>query len=248
MPRYSLVAAMSTAPMMSVAKRMCDWTRTAITTFLPIIGTLRSPIGIPYFLLLPPREVDDPTQGQEHVQHHRDDDQEAYDGREGPLQGAVVRPPIQPRQREEQDDEDRRHHHGPEADQGIPREEHEHLLVEEEEPLGPGYVRDRRRVSRLGQGRGRDVREHAAGQEDQRRDEQVVEDLLWEEPHGLVRAFIDVLFGDYLFFERLGLAGCWRVHLYTSLLRTRSRIIAANAPYNGKRSYSSLSARSRRPV
>ena len=48
-PRYSLVAAMRTAPMINVAKRMCVWTRTAITTFLPITGTSRLPIGIPCY-------------------------------------------------------------------------------------------------------------------------------------------------------------------------------------------------------
>jgi hypothetical protein len=35
-----------TAPIMKAAKRMCDWTRTAITTFLPITGTSRLPMGI----------------------------------------------------------------------------------------------------------------------------------------------------------------------------------------------------------
>src|SRR5919206_4448367 len=91
-PRYSLVAAMRTAPIMNVAKSMCVWTRAAITTFLPITGTSRLPIGIPYFLLAPTAgEVDDPAKRQEHVQHDRDDDQKAYDGRERPLEGAVVR-------------------------------------------------------------------------------------------------------------------------------------------------------------
>src|SRR5215217_293126 len=148
------------------AKSMCVWTRTAITTFLPITGTSRSPIGISRYLLLAAGEVDDPAQGQEHVHHDRDDYQDAYDGREGPLQGAVVRSPIQPRHRKEQDYKDRRHHHGAKRDQSPPRKEHEHLLVEEEEPLRPGHVVDGRRVRRLGQGRRRDVREHRAGQKD----------------------------------------------------------------------------------
>src|ERR687886_2690315 len=70
MPRYSLVAAIRTAPMMNVAKSMCVWTRTAMTTFLPITGTSRLPIGTRY-LLARDGEVDDPAQGQEHVQHDR---------------------------------------------------------------------------------------------------------------------------------------------------------------------------------
>src|ERR687886_1389253 len=246
-PRYSAVGAMSAAPRMKAAIRMCVWTRTAIATFLPMMGTPRSPIGILYFLLVPAGEVDDPADRQEHVQHDSNEYQKTYGGRERPLQGAMARFPIEPRHREQQDDEDRRHHHGSEADQSVAREEHEHLLVEEEEPFRPGYVRDGRGVRRVGERRGREVREHDAGQKDQRRDDQVVEHLRREEAHGLVRALVDILLGDYLFFGRLGLAGC-RVHLYTSLLETRLRIIAAGRPRGSKRSYSSRSARSRRPV
>src|SRR4051812_18156526 len=160
---------MRTAPIMKVAKSMCVWTRTAITTFLPIIGTSRLPIGIRYLLL--PRKVDDPAKRQEHVQHDRDDDQKTYGGCERSFQGAVVRPTVEPRQRDEQDDEDRRHYHSPEANESIPREEHQHLLVEEEEPLRAWHVRYSRRVGRLGERRGRDVREHSAGDKDERRDE-----------------------------------------------------------------------------
>src|SRR5919199_1501912 len=90
MPRYSAVGAMRAAPRMKVAIRMCVWTRTAITTFLPIIGTPRSPIGILYFLLVPTGEVDDPADRQEHVQHDRNEDQKTYGGRERPLYGAVA--------------------------------------------------------------------------------------------------------------------------------------------------------------
>src|SRR3712207_262033 len=107
---------MITAPMMNAANRMCVCTRTAMTTFLPITGTSRLPIGIRYLLLT--REVYDPTQSQQHVQDHHDDYQDPDYRHEGPLQGAVVRPPIKPRQREQQDDKDRRHHDGPKGDQG----------------------------------------------------------------------------------------------------------------------------------
>src|SRR3712207_6466135 len=135
---------MRTAPMMKAAKRMCVWTRTAITTFLPIMGTSRLPTGIRYPLLT--REVHDPAERQQHVQDHHDNDQDGDDRREGALEGAVARSPVEPRHREQEHDEDRRHHDGPESYKGVAGEEHEHLLVEEEEPLGPRHVVDRRRV------------------------------------------------------------------------------------------------------
>src|ERR687890_669569 len=153
--------------MMKAAKRMCDWTRTAITTFLPIIGTSRLPMGT----ARPPLargEVHDPAYGQKHVKDDDYDDQDAYDRGEGPADGVVVlRAPIEPRDGEEEPDEDRRDHDGPERDQGVSGEEHEHLLVEEEEPLGPGHVFDGRRVRRLGERRWGCVREHDAGEENE---------------------------------------------------------------------------------
>src|SRR5215217_8294661 len=167
MPRYSLVAAMSTAPMMNVAKRMCDWTRTAITTFLPIIGTSRLPMGTARSPLAR-GEVYDPAYGQKHVEYDDYDHKDTYDRGEGPADGVVVlRAPIEPRDGEEEPDEDRRHHDGPEGYQRVSGEEHEHLLVEEEEPLGPWYVGNGRRVRRRGERRGGGVREHDAGEEDE---------------------------------------------------------------------------------
>src|SRR5215210_8451412 len=139
---------------MKAAKRMCDWTRTAITTFLPITGTSRLPMGTARSPLAR-GEVHDPADGQEHVEYDDHDHQDTYDRGEGPADGVVVlRAPIEPRDGEEDPDEDRRHYDGPERDQRVSGEEHEHLLVEEEEPLRPGYVGDRRRVRRLGEWRG----------------------------------------------------------------------------------------------
>jgi hypothetical protein len=103
----------------------------------------------------PPREVHDAAEGQQHVQHDNDDDQNTYHRREGSLEGAVVRAPVEPRHGEEEHDEDRGHHDGAEGDQGVAGEEHEHLLVEEEEPLRSRHVGDRRRVGRLGERRRR---------------------------------------------------------------------------------------------
>src|SRR5215217_7189079 len=126
--------------MMKVAKRMCVWTRTAITTFLPIMGTSRLPMGTARSPLAR-REVHDPADGQKHVEYDDYDHQDTYDRREGPADSVVVlRTPIEPRDGEEEPDEDRRHHDGPERYQGVSGEEHEHLLVEEEEPLGPCHV------------------------------------------------------------------------------------------------------------
>src|SRR5215203_4540279 len=178
---------MSTAPMMKVAKSMCDWTSDAITTFLPITGTWMSPIGIETPLLLT-GEVHYAAEGQHHVQEDHDHDQDPDDRCEGTLERAVVRPPIEPWQGEQEQDEDRGYHHGPEGYQGVAGEEHEHLLVEEEEPLGARHVGYGGRVRRLGQGRRGGVREHHAGDEDRGRDVAVPYDLPWEEPHRLVRA------------------------------------------------------------
>src|SRR5829696_9023563 len=207
---------MSTAPMIKVAKRMCDWTSEAITTFLPITGTWMSPIGIEALLLA--GEVHDAAERQHHVQDDHDHDQDPDDRREGPLERAVVRPPVQPRQGEEEQDKDRGDHHGPERYQGVAGEEHEHLLVEEEEPLGARHVGYGGRVRRLGQGGRGGVREHHAGDENGRGDVAVLENLAGEERDGLVRTLEDVLRGDYLFLNRFGLASRRSVHLYTSLL------------------------------
>src|SRR5215212_6075825 len=49
-PRYSAVGAMREDPRMKVAIRMCDCTRMAMTTLLPITGTSRSPMGMPSHL------------------------------------------------------------------------------------------------------------------------------------------------------------------------------------------------------
>src|SRR5215218_9247120 len=128
--------------MMKVAKRMCDCTRTAITTFLPITGTSRLPIGTARSPLAR-GEVYDPAYSQKHVKDDDYDHQVTYYRSEGPADSVVVlRAPIEPRDGEEEPDEDRRHHDGPERYQCVPREEHEHLLVEEEEPLGPWHVLD----------------------------------------------------------------------------------------------------------
>src|SRR5215204_6423008 len=177
--------------MMKVAKRMCDWTRTAITTFLPITGTSRLPIGT----ARPPLaswEVHYPADSQKHVEYDDYDHQDAYDRSEGPADSVVVLwAPIEPRD----------------------GEEHEHLLVEEEEPLGPWHVLDGRRVRRLGERRGGGVGEYDAGDEDKGADVAILEHLPGEEPHGLVRTLEDVLFGNYLFFNRFGLASRRSVHL-----------------------------------
>src|SRR5215207_2460760 len=110
--------------MMKVAKRMCDWTRTAITTFLPIIGTSRLPMGTARPLLAR-GEVHDPAYSQKHVKDDDYDDQDTYDRSEGSADGVVVlRAPIEPRDGEEEADEDRRHHDGPERDQCVSGEEH----------------------------------------------------------------------------------------------------------------------------
>src|SRR5918998_3455383 len=197
-PRYSLVAAMRTAPMIKAANRMCVWTRTAITTFLPTMGTSRLPIGIRHLLLLA-REVYDPAQSEEHVQEDHDHHQDRDDRREGPPEGAVDGSPVEPRHREQKDYKDRRHDDGPERYQGVAGEEHEHLLVEEEEPLGPRHVGDGGRVRGFGQRRRDDVREHGDHDEEQRRDVAVLQDLVWKERDALVVAVVDVLLG-YLFF------------------------------------------------
>src|SRR5215204_5462605 len=132
--------------MIKAAKRMCVWTRTAITTFLPITGTSRLPMGTARSPLAR-REVHDPADGQKHVEDDHDHHQDTYHRGEGPANRVVVlRAPVEPRDGEEEPDEDRRHHDGPERYQGVAGEEHEHLLVEEEEPLRPRYVGDRRRV------------------------------------------------------------------------------------------------------
>src|SRR5215216_1980902 len=205
--------------MMKAAKRMCDWTRTAITTFLPIIGTSRLPMGTARSPLAR-WEVHDPADGQEHVEYDDHDHQDTYDRSEGPADGVVVLgAPVEPRDGEEDPDEDRRHHDGPERDQGVSGEEHEHLLVEEEEPLGPRHVLDGRRVRRLGERRGGGVREHDAGEEDEGADVAVLEHLPGEERYGLVRTLEYVLLGDYFFFNRFGLASRRSVHLqHLSLL------------------------------
>src|SRR5215207_7822771 len=199
--------------MMKVAKRMCDWTRTAITTFLPITGTSRLPMGTAQSPLAR-GEVHDPADRKQHVKdddyHHHD----TYDRGEGPADGVVVpRAPVEPRDGEEEPDEDRRHNDGSEGDQRVSWKEHEHLLVEEEEPFGPGHVGDRRRVRRLGERRRGGVREHDAGDEDKGADVAVLEHLPWEERYGLVRTLEYVLFGDYFFFNRFGLASRRSVHL-----------------------------------
>src|SRR5215216_188933 len=199
--------------MMKAAKRMCDWTRTAITTFLPIIGTSRLPMGTARSPLAR-WEVHDPADGQEHVEYDDHDHQDTYDRSEGPADGVVVLgAPVEPRDGEEDPDEDRRHHDGPERDQGVSGEEHEHLLVEEEEPLRPGYVGDRRRVRRLGERRGGGVGEYDAGNEDKGADVAILEHLTGEERHCLVRTFKHVLLGNYLFLNRFGLASRRSVHL-----------------------------------
>src|SRR5215213_5238723 len=112
--------------MMNVANRMCDWTRTAITTFLPITGTSR----LPMCTARPPLargEVHDPASGQKHVEDDDDDHQDTYDRSEGPADGVVVlRTPIEPRDGEEEPDEDRRYHDSPKRYQGVAGEEHEH--------------------------------------------------------------------------------------------------------------------------
>src|SRR3712207_2751870 len=214
---------MRTAPMMKAAKRMCVWTRTAITTFLPIIGTSRLPMGT----ARPPLargEVDDPAYGQEHVEDDDYDHQETYDRSEGPADSVVVlRAPIEPRDGEEEPDEDRGHHDRPEGYQGVSGEEHEHLLVEEEEPLGPRHVLDRRRIRRLGERRGCGVGEHDAGEQYEGADVAVLDHLPGEERYGLVRTLEDVLFCDYFFFDRFGLACRRSVHLSTPLLCIMSR-------------------------
>src|SRR5829696_1213483 len=203
--------------MIKAAKRMCVCTSVAITTFLPITGTSRLPIGMRYPLLLA-GEVHDPAERQHHVQHDHDHDQNPDDRREGPLEGAVFRPSVQPRQGEQEHDKDGRHHDGSEGDQSVTWKEHEHLLVEEEEPLGAWDVGDGGRVRRLGERRRGGVGEHHARDEDRGRDVAVLEDLAGEERYGLVRALVDVLRGDYLFLNRFGLASRRSVHLYTSLL------------------------------
>src|ERR671915_1453336 len=213
MPRYSLVAAMSTAPMMNVAKRMCVWTRTAITTFLPIIGTSRLPMGTVRSPLAR-GEVHDPADGQKHVEDDDYNHQDTYDRSEGPVDGVVVLwAPIEPRDGEEEPDEDGRHHDGPERYQRVSGEEHEHLLVEEEEPLRPWHVLDGRRVRRLGERRWGGIGEHDAGEEDKGADVAVLEHLTGEEPDSLVRTLEHVLFGNYFFFNRFGLASRRSVHV-----------------------------------
>src|SRR5215213_9240230 len=152
--------------MMKVANRICVWTRTAMTTFLPITGTSRLPIGTARSFLTR-REVHDPAHGQKHIEHHDHDHQDAYDRGEGPADGVVVlRATVEPRNGEEEPDKDRRHDHGPEGDERVAGEEHEHLLVEEEEPFGPRHVGDGRRVGRLGERRGRGIGEHDARNKD----------------------------------------------------------------------------------
>src|SRR5215218_3397431 len=199
--------------MMKVAKRMCVWTRTAITTFLPITGTSRLPMGTARSPLAS-WEVHYPADSQKHVEYDDYDHQDAYDRSEGPADSVVVLwAPIEPRDGEEETDEDRRHHDGPERDQRVPGEEHEHLLVEEEEPLGPWHVLDGRRVRRLGERRGGGVGEYDAGDEDKGADVAILEHLPGEKPYSLVRTLEDVLFGNYLFFNRFGLASRRSVHL-----------------------------------
>src|SRR5215208_739210 len=199
--------------MMKAAKRMCVCTRTAITTFLPIIGTSRLPIGTARSPLAR-REVHYPADGQKHVEDDDYDHQDANDRGEGPADGVVVlRASIEPRDGEEEPDEDRRYHDRPEGYQRVSGEEHEHLLVEEEEPLRPRYVGDRRRVRRLGERRGGGVGEHDAGHEDKGADVAVLEHLPGEERYGLVRTLEHVLFCDYLIFNRFGLASRRSVHV-----------------------------------
>src|SRR5688572_12324249 len=159
-------------------------------------------------------EVHDPADSQKHVKDDDYDDQDTYDRREGPADSVVVlRAPIEPWDGEEEPDEDRRHHDGPEGYQGVSGEEHEHLLVEEEEPLGPWHVLDGRRVSRLGERSGGGIGEYDAGDEDKGADVAIFEHLPGEEPYGLVGTLEDVLFGNYLFFNRFGLASRRSVHL-----------------------------------
>src|SRR5215203_1208600 len=186
--------------MMKVAKRMCDCTRTAITTFLPITGTSRLPMGTARSPLAR-GEVYDPAYSQQHVEDDDYDHQDTYDRGEGPADGVVVlRAPIEPRDGGEEPDEDRRHHDGPEGYQRVSGEEHEHLLVEKEEPLGARHVLDGRGVRRLGERRGGGVGEYDAGAEDKGADVAILEHLPGEEPHCLVRTLEDVLFCNYLFF------------------------------------------------
>src|ERR671918_1245853 len=194
---------MRTAPIMKAAKRMCDWTRTAITTFLPIIGTSRLPIGT----ARPPLacgEVHDPAYGQKHVEDYDYDHQNTYYRSEGPADSIVVlRAPIEPRDGEEEPDEDGRHNDGPEGYQGVSGEEHEHLLVEEKEPLGPGHVLDGRRVRRLGERRRREIGERRDDEQEQHAEVSLYEYLVGEEWHRLVVGVVDVLLCDPLFFSPL---------------------------------------------
>src|SRR5918998_2544254 len=161
-PRYSLTGAMMKIPAMNAAHKTCDCQIAPIRTSLPIPGISRLPIGIVVChppLRRPAGEVRDPDQREDHVDQHRQDHQEGYRGHEGSPEGAVSRLPVQPRDREEDDEDQGRYHDPPEAYERVTGEEHQHLVVEEEEPLGPGHVGRGADVRRLREGRGHHVRQ-----------------------------------------------------------------------------------------
>src|ERR687883_589581 len=161
-PMYSLAEAMTRMPAMNAAAYMCDCQITPITTSRPIPGMSRLPTGTLSLPLSwrPAGEVGDPEDREDHVEHHRRYDQKGHYGHERPRQRAVSRLLIQPRDREQQNEEQGRYHDPPEGYERETGEEHEHLVVEHEEPLGSGHVARGADVHRLRQGRGHQVRQH----------------------------------------------------------------------------------------
>src|SRR5215207_6720328 len=105
---------------------------------------------------------------------------------------------IQPGDREEEDKDQGRDYDPPKGYERVTGEEHQHLVVEHKEPLGPGHVGIGAEVHRLGEGRGYQVGQGNDDRQEDSRSGEVRYDLSGEEPHGLVRPVVDVLVGYYL--------------------------------------------------
>src|SRR5215217_2867781 len=163
-PRYSEVAPMVITPITKAAHKTCDWKSAAITTSLLIPGISMSPTGIePIYLLLPRGgpawEVRDPDHREQHVDDYGKNHQNGQDGHERSPYLAVSRLSIQPRDRKEDDRDYRRDYYSPKRYEHVTGEEHQHLVVEEEEPLRARYVARRADIHRLREGRGYRVRQ-----------------------------------------------------------------------------------------
>src|SRR3954464_13064660 len=102
---------------------------------------------------------------------------------------------IQPRDREEEGNYQRRYYYPTERYKRVAGEEHQHLVIEHKEPLGPGDVGIGADVHRFRERCGYQVRQGDNDRQEKGRADEVHRDLPGEEPHRLVRTVVDVLLG-----------------------------------------------------